>query len=75
MGCELVASTGQIWWRIRRPSAGVLGTHRIVFENIVARGFFPGDLSSGVDSVVEVGHSAAGVPLTEEFDVEAGVQW
>lgn len=36
MGCELVASTGQIWWRIRRPSAGVLGTHRMVSRKNVA---------------------------------------
>jgi len=38
-------------------------------------GSFPEERSSIVDSVVKVGDSAAGAPLTEEFEVEAGAQW
>ena len=36
---------------------------------------FPEERSSIVDPVVEVRDSAAGAPLTEEFEVEAGAQW
>jgi hypothetical protein len=62
--------------RICRSGAGI-GDREHTSNRVLQQrgnGSLPEERSSIVDSVVEVGNSAAGAPLTEEFKVEAGAQ-
>jgi hypothetical protein len=59
-----------IWSHVR-----CCGTPLQIVSNSTWRRSFTEEESSVIDSVVEMGDSAAGSPLTEKFEIETGALW